>query len=92
MFLDESEYCCIGCHSKWSGSINDRLMMVLHACCVWWCCWCGVLFENSRVCFVQYVLGTTVCCVVMMCIGETGCCDSALVPPLFFGGGVGVRG
>ena len=28
-----------------------------------------------------------VCCVVMMCIGETGCCDSALVPPLFFGGG-----
>ena len=39
-----------------------------------------MLFENSRVCFVQYVLGTTVCCVVMMCIGETGCCDSALVP------------
>ena len=37
-------------------------------------------------CFVQYVLGTTVCCVVMMCIGETGCCDSALVPPLFLGG------
>ena len=36
-------------------------------------------------CFVQYVLDTTVCCVVMMCIGETGCCDSALVPP-FFGG------
>ena len=36
-------------------------------------------------CFVQYVFGTTVCCVVMMCIGETGCCDSALVPP-FFGG------
>ena len=35
-------------------------------------------------CFVQYVLGTTVCCVVMMCIGETGCCDSALVPPPFF--------
>ena len=54
--------------------------------CVWWCCWCGVLFENSRVCFVQYVLGTTVCCVVMMCIGETGCCDSALVPPLFWVG------
>ena len=59
--------------------------------CVWWCCWCGVLFENSRVCFVQYVLDTTVCCVVMMCIGETGCCDSALVPP-FFWWGVGVRG
>lgn len=51
-----------------------------------------MLFENSRVCFVQYVLGTTVCCVVMMCIGETGCCDSALVPPFFLGGGVGVRG
>jgi len=33
-----------------------------------------------------YVLGTTVCCVVMMCIGETGCCDSALVPPLFWVG------
>ena len=60
--------------------------------CVWWCCWCGVLFENSRVCFVQYVLGTTVCCVVMMCIGETGCCDSALVPPFFCEWGVGVRG
>ena len=27
-----------------------------------------------------------VCCVVMMCIGETGCCDSALVPPFFLGG------
>ena len=27
-----------------------------------------------------------VCCVVMMCIGETGCCDSALVPPLFLVG------
>ena len=27
-----------------------------------------------------------VCCVVMMCIGETGCCDSALVPPLFWVG------
>ena len=37
-------------------------------------------------CFVQYVLGTTVCCVVMMCIGETGCCDSALVPPFFWVG------
>ena len=37
-------------------------------------------------CFVQYVFGTTVCCVVMMCIGETGCCDSALVPPFFLGG------
>ena len=57
-------------------SCDDRLMMTLIVCC----CWCGVLFENSRVCFVQYVLGTTVCCVVMMCIGETGCCDSALVP------------
>ena len=88
MFLDESEYSCLGCHSKWSDDITDQLMMTLIVCC----CWCGVLFENSRVCFVQYVLGTTVCCVVMMCIGETGCCDSALVPPLFFGGGVGVRG
>ena len=57
-------------------SCDDRLMMTLIVCC----CWCGVLFENSRVCFVQYVFGTTVCCVVMMCIGETGCCDSALVP------------
>ena len=28
-----------------------------------------------------------VCCVVMMCIGETGCCDSALVPPFFWVGG-----
>ena len=37
-------------------------------------------------CFVQYVLDTTVCCVVMMCIGETGCCDSALVPPFFLVG------
>ena len=27
-----------------------------------------------------------VCCVVMMCIGETGCCDSALVPPFFLVG------
>ena len=27
-----------------------------------------------------------VCCVVMMCIGETGCCDSALVPPFFWWG------
>ena len=36
-------------------------------------------------CFVQYVLGTTVCCVVMMCIGETGCCDSALVPLFLVG-------
>ena len=45
-----------------------------------------MLFENSRVCFVQYVLDTTVCCVVMMCIGETGCCDSALVPPFFWVG------
>ena len=63
-------------------SCDDRLMMTLIVCC----CWCGVLFENSRVCFVQYVLGTTVCCVVMMCIGETGCCDSALVPPFFWVG------
>ena len=69
-------------------SCDDRLMMTLMVCC----CWCGVLFENSRVCFVQYVLDTTVCCVVMMCIGETGCCDSALVPPFFFWWGVGVRG
>ena len=88
MFLHKSEYSYLGCHSKWSGDITDRLMMTLIVCC----CWCGVLFENSRVCFVQYVLGTTVCCVVMMCIGETGCCDSALVPPFFLGGGVGVRG
>ena len=82
MFLHKSEYSYLGCHSKWSGDITDRLMMTLIVCC----CWCGVLFENSRVCFVQYVLDTTVCCVVMMCIGETGCCDSALVPPPFFGG------
>ena len=33
--------------------------------CVWWCCWCGVLFENSRVCFVQYVLDTACLCVVL---------------------------
>ena len=82
MFLHKSEYSYLGCHSKWSGDITDRLMMTLIVCC----CWCGVLFENSRVCFVQYVFGTTVCCVVMMCIGETGCCDSALVPPLFLVG------
>ena len=35
MFLDESEYSCIGCHSKWSGDITDRLMMV--SACVFVC-------------------------------------------------------
>ena len=35
MFLDESEYSCIGCHSKESGSINDRLMMI--SACVFVC-------------------------------------------------------
>ena len=37
-------------------------------------------------CSIRFRHGMFVCCVVMMCIGETGCCDSALVPPLFFGG------
>ena len=42
-------------------SCDDRLMMTLMVCC----CWCGVLFENSRVCFVQYVLDTACLCVVL---------------------------
>ena len=36
-------------------------------------------------CSIRFRRSMFVCCVVMMCIGETGCCDSALVPP-FFGG------
>lgn len=36
-------------------------------------------------CSIRFRHSMFVCCVVMMCIGETGCCDSALVPP-FFGG------
>ena len=35
-------------------------------------------------CSIRFRHSMFVCCVVMMCIGETGCCDSALVPPLFF--------
>ena len=35
MFLDESEYSCIGCHLKWSGDITDRLMMI--SACVFVC-------------------------------------------------------
>ena len=84
MFLSGSEYSCIGCHSKWGGDITDRLMMI--SACVFVCG--GVVgvvccFENSRVCFcsIRFRHGMFVCCVVMMCIGETGCCDSALVPP-----------
>ena len=47
-------------------SCDDRLMMV--SACVFVCggvSWCGVLFENSRVCFVQYVLDTACLCVVL---------------------------
>jgi len=41
---------------------------------------CGDLSCDDRLMMIS------VCCVVMMCIGETGCCDSALVPPLFWVG------
>ena len=37
-------------------------------------------------CSIRFRHSMFVCCVVMMCIGETGCCDSALVPPLFWVG------
>lgn len=37
-------------------------------------------------CSIRFRHSMFVCCVVMMCIGETGCCDSALVPPFFLGG------
>ena len=37
-------------------------------------------------CSIRFRRSMFVCCVVMMCIGETGCCDSALVPPFFLGG------
>lgn len=37
-------------------------------------------------CSIRFRRSMFVCCVVMMCIGETGCCDSALVPPFFLVG------
>ena len=61
--------------------------------CVWWCCWCGVLFENSRVCFVQYVLDTACLCVVLWwCVLVKRDVVTVRWYPLFFGWGVGVRG
>ena len=59
--------------------------------CVLLLVWCVVWELKSVLCSIRFRHSMFVCCVVMMCIGETGCCDSALVPP-FFGGGGGVRG
>ena len=53
--------------------------------CVLLLVWCVVWELKSVLCSIRFRHSMFVCCVVMMCIGETGCCDSALVPP-FFGG------
>ena len=64
-------------------------MMTLIVCC----CWCGVLFENSRVCFVQYVLGTACLCVVLWwCVLVKRDVVTVHWYPPFFWWGVGARG
>ena len=98
MFLDESEYSCIGCHSKWSGSITDRLMMVLHACLcvVVLLVWCVVWELKSVLCSIRFRHNCVLCCddvywwngMLWQCTGTplflVGCWCAGLIPYMFF--------
>ena len=59
MFLDESEYSCLGCHSKWSDDITDRLMMTLIVLLLVWC----VVWElKSVLCSIRFRHNCVLCC------------------------------
>ena len=86
MFLDESEYSCLGCHSKWSDDITDRLMMTLIVLLLVWC----VVWElKSVLCSIRFRHNCVLCCddvywwngMLWQCTGTP-----------FFWWGVGVRG
>ena len=81
MFLDESEYSCLGCHSKWSDDITDRLMMTLIVLLLVWC----VVWElKSVLCSIRFRHNCVLCCDdVYWWNGMLWQCAGA---PLFLGG------